>query len=135
MREALKNLNATPGMRGALLVSPDGLPIAVDLPDDMELEATAGLSAVICKMVEEWASLLTKEDMILGMLESQDARLFISAIDWGFVVAIAAKSCPLGEARLSLRTASARLNEICRELAQNLQEEESRAPKVAARRD
>jgi len=127
MREVLQRLNAVNGMKGSLVVTPDGLPIATDLPAALEIEATAGLGACMGKMITGWAGQTGMKEVALGMLETGKSRLFVSAITWGFLVAVAEKRCPLGEARLEMRNAAARLNEICAGLASSVQEEESRS--------
>lgn len=124
MREILRRLNGVHGIRGSLVVTPDGLPIATELPG-LEAEATAGLGACMGKMITEWAEGIDASRVVFGMMDSKDARLFISPIVWGFLVAVADKSCPLGEARLEVRMAAERLNEICQKLSRHIEEEES----------
>jgi len=125
MRNILRRLNSVSGMRGSLVVTPDGLPIAVDLPSDMPVEAAAGLSASIGKMLADWSDTTGAGAMKIGMIEAQQARLFVSHINWGYLVAIAEKHCPLGEARIEMRTATTQINDVCQQLKQSLQEEEA----------
>jgi predicted regulator of Ras-like GTPase activity (Roadblock/LC7/MglB family) len=125
MREVLQRLNAVGGIRGSLMVSPDGLPIALDLPG-FDVETFAGLGAHMGRMFAEWAREMGMDGIALGMMETENARLLIAPTAWGFLVAVAEKRCPLGEARLQMRSAAERLNEICAGLASALQEEQAR---------
>ncbi len=126
MREVLRRLNGMSGMRGSLVVSPDGLPIASDLPANLEMETTAGLAACMGKMLTDWASKMGAGKMAVGMMDTKAARLFVSAISWGFLVGVADKRCPLGEARLEMRSAAARLNDICKQLSESVESSELR---------
>jgi len=127
MREVLRQLNAINGMRGSLVVTPDGLPIVEDLPAELDVETTAGLGACMGKMLSDWAGEMGAGNIAVGMIEARAARLFVSVILWGFLVAVAEKRCPLGEARLEMRAAAARLNEICQRLTRSMEEEEAEA--------
>lgn len=125
MREVLRRLNNLSGMRGSLVATPDGLPIASDLPSNMEVEETAGLGACMGRLLCDFAGEIGMRDINLGVLESNAARLFISRITWGFLIAVADKQCPLGEARIEMRQAAGRLNDICAQLSSYLQEEQN----------
>jgi predicted regulator of Ras-like GTPase activity (Roadblock/LC7/MglB family) len=125
MREVLQNLNAVSGMKGSLVVAPDGLPIALNLPSEIDAETVAGLGACMGEMLADWAGEINAGGISVCMLEAEGARFFISAISWGYLVAVAEKRCPLGEARLEMRAAAAKLNEICERLSRSMQTEEN----------
>ena len=127
MHEVLQRLNRIEGIKGSLVVTPDGLPIAVDLPADYDPETAAGLGAAMGKMVTDWAGSAGAGKISVGMIEAKFARLFVSAITWGFVIAVAEKQCALGEARLEMRAAASKLDEICARLSRSMDEEERRA--------
>ncbi|NIM06649.1 MAG: hypothetical protein GTO55_09375, partial [Armatimonadetes bacterium] len=79
MREVLQRINSINGMKGSLVVTPDGLPIASDLPPGLDAETAAGLGACMGKMIADWAGEMDMSNMALGMMETKEARLFISA--------------------------------------------------------
>jgi predicted regulator of Ras-like GTPase activity (Roadblock/LC7/MglB family) len=125
MREVLQRLNLLSGMKGSLVVTPDGLPIAAELLEDMDRETAAGLSAFIGRMLNDWAGEVQAGKISIGLMEAKEARLFFAPVDWGYLVAITEKHCPLGEMRLEMKVAVAGLNEVCARLATSLQKEEA----------
>jgi len=126
MREVLQRLNLVQGMKGSLVVTPDGLPIAAELPDNLDRETAAGLAGIIGRMLSDWAGEVKAGKISIGLLEAKNARLFFAPIAWGYLVAIAEKQCPLGEMRLELKVAVGNLNEVCARLATSLQQEEAK---------
>jgi predicted regulator of Ras-like GTPase activity (Roadblock/LC7/MglB family) len=125
MHEILRRLNSVTGMRGSLVVTPDGLPIAVDLPAGMDCETTSGLTASTAKLLGDWAQQAGAGLLSLGMIEARDVRLFVSSIAWGYLIGVAEKHCPIGEARAEMRHATTGLNSICSRLAHAVEEEEA----------
>lgn len=128
MREILSRLNAVSGMKGSLVVTPDGLPIAVDLPTGVDRETMAGISASIATLLNDWAHQAGAGAMSVGMLDAKNMRLFVSPITWGYLIGLAEKRCTLGEARTEMRAATAALNTVCATLTRAVQEEESTNP-------
>src|SRR5215470_6282667 len=57
VRAVLEGLSALEGVRGALLVAPDGLVIAAHLPDDIGVEALSALAATLGRELELRAGL------------------------------------------------------------------------------
>jgi predicted regulator of Ras-like GTPase activity (Roadblock/LC7/MglB family) len=124
MRSVLKRLNAVNGMLGSLVVTPDGLPIVMDMPAEFDIEATAGVTAALGKMLAQWSEQSSAGIMRVGMLETPTTRYFITAIGWGYLVGVAERSCPMGEARVEMRRAAVQLDEICARLTEAVHEEE-----------
>jgi predicted regulator of Ras-like GTPase activity (Roadblock/LC7/MglB family) len=125
MREVLQRLNMVQGLKGSLVVTPDGLPIAAELPASWDKETAAGLGGIIGRMLSEWTEEVKAGKVTLGLLEAKDARLFFAPVAWGYLVAITEKQCPLGEMRLEMKVATDNLNEVCARLATFLQKEEA----------
>jgi hypothetical protein len=49
----------------------------------------------------------------------------VASIAWGYLIGVAAKHCPIGEARSAMHAARTRVNAICAELVHAVDEEES----------
>ncbi len=107
------------------MVTSDGLPIVCDLPAEMDVEAAAGLGAHVGRMIADWAGEVGLKSASIAMMESNQARLFISSTAWGFLVAVADKRCPLGEARIGMKKAAAQLDSICAGLNSRIMAEEA----------
>lgn len=128
MRKVLSRLNTVSGMKGSLVVTPDGLPIAVDLPTGVDRETMAGISASIATLLSDWAHQAGAGAMSVGMLDARNMRLFVSPITWGYLIGLAEKHCTIGEARTEMRAATAALNAVCATLTRAVQDEESAHP-------
>jgi predicted regulator of Ras-like GTPase activity (Roadblock/LC7/MglB family) len=89
VRDIVQGLARLPGVRGALLVAPDGFVIAAEVPPGVELEPLAALAATLGRDLEVGATRLGRGAFQAAMFSADDGTLCLAASRIGFVVALA----------------------------------------------
>lgn len=90
-------LHQTPEIEAAAVVSFDGLPMASALPDSMDEDRVAAMSAALLSLGERAASGLGRGDLSQVFIEGDEGTVFLVSCDGEAVlVAVAAKGAKTG---------------------------------------
>jgi predicted regulator of Ras-like GTPase activity (Roadblock/LC7/MglB family) len=90
-------LNQTPEIEAAAVVSFDGLPMASALPESMDEDRVAAMSAALLSLGERAASGLGRGDLSQVFIEGDEGTVFLVSCDGEAVlVAVAAKGAKTG---------------------------------------
>ncbi|MEP7055580.1 MAG: roadblock/LC7 domain-containing protein [Actinomycetota bacterium] len=90
-------LNQTPEIEAAAVVTFDGLPMASALPDSMDEDRVAAMSAALLSLGERAASGLGRGDLSQVFIEGDEGTVFLLSCDGEAVlVAVAAKGAKTG---------------------------------------
>lgn len=90
-------LNQTPEIEAAAVVSFDGLPMASALPESMDEDRVAAMSAALLSLGERAANGLGRGDLSQVFIEGDDGTVFLVSCDGEAVlVAVAAKGAKTG---------------------------------------
>jgi predicted regulator of Ras-like GTPase activity (Roadblock/LC7/MglB family) len=101
-------LNQTPEIEAAAVVSFDGLPMASALPESMDEDRVAAMSAALLSLGERAASGLGRGDLSQVFIEGDDGTVFLVSCDGEAVlVAVAAKGAKTGLMLYEVKRAAA----------------------------
>ena len=89
VRAVLEGLAAVDGVRGALLVAPDGLVIASHLPSDIGVEALSALAATLGRELELRSSLPGHGPFMTARFAAETGTMIVATTAIGFVVVLA----------------------------------------------
>jgi predicted regulator of Ras-like GTPase activity (Roadblock/LC7/MglB family) len=89
VRDIVQSLARLAGVRGALLVAPDGFVIAAEMPPSIALEPLAALAATLGRDLEVGATRLGRGAFQTALFSADDGTLFLAASRIGFVVTVA----------------------------------------------
>lgn len=89
VRAVLEGLAAADGVRGALLVAPDGLVIASHLPSDVGVEALSALAATLGRELELREALPGHGPFATARFGAEMGTMIVATTPIGFVVVLA----------------------------------------------
>ena len=119
-------LAQTPEIEAAAVVSFDGLPMASALPQTMDEDRVAAMSAALLSLGERAAQGLGRGELSQVYIEGDSGTVFlVSADDEAVLVAVAAKGAKVGMMLFEVRRAAAAV-------AEALRDDEPRAEEVVA---
>jgi predicted regulator of Ras-like GTPase activity (Roadblock/LC7/MglB family) len=122
-------LSQTPEIEAAAVVSFDGLPMASALPQSMDEDRVAAMSAALLSLGERAAQGLGRGELSQVYIEGDAGTVFlVSADDEAVLVAVAAKGAKVGMMLYEVRRAAAVVADV-------LRAEEAVAPAVDASAD
>jgi len=108
-RHVLGELSRLAGVRGGLIVSPDGLVVTADLPPRIPAEALAALAATLGRELEVGAQQLGREAFNTAFFSADDGAVFVGGSPIGFLVLVADASADPASVTHTLRRALSRL--------------------------
>lgn len=109
-------LAQTPEIEAAAVVSFDGLPMASALPQSMDEDRVAAMSAALLSLGERAAQGLGRGELSQVYIEGDSGTVFlVSADDEAVLVAVAAKGAKVGMMLFEVRRAAAAVAEALRE--------------------
>src|SRR3954468_3906292 len=124
-------LSQTPEIEAAAVVSFDGLPMASALPQSMDEDRVAAMSAALLSLGERAAQGLGRGELNQVYIEGEVGTVFlVSADDEAVLVAVAAPGAKAGMMLYEVRRAAAAVAEALREA--RFAEEEHAVPEQAA---
>jgi len=109
LREVLAGLSGVPAVRGGLLVTPDGLIIASDLPARDQVEALAALGAALGRELELGAARLGRGAFRMALFFADRGLLFVGSSRIGFLILLGEKGVDVASVRVALGRALDRL--------------------------
>lgn len=114
MIERLRNLRmSTPDIEASAVVSVDGLPIASDLPADVEEDRVSAMSAAMLSLGERIATELGRGALEQVYIRGDDGYVFLSSVGEDAVLTVLArKDAKLGLIFLDMKRAAEDLSAI-----------------------
>ena len=97
------------GVKGALIVAPDGFVIAAEVPDGVSVESLAALAATLGRDLEVGATRLGRGAFQTATFSADDGTLFLATSPIGFVVALAEPPASLPSVRAAMAEAVAQI--------------------------
>ncbi|MCW2671738.1 MAG: Roadblock/LC7 family protein [Frankiales bacterium] len=108
-------LSQTPEIEAAAVVSFDGLPMASALPQSMDEDRVAAMSAALLSLGERAAQGLGRGELSQVYIEGDAGTVFlVSADDEAVLVAVAAKGAKVGMMLYEVRRAAAAVADVLR---------------------
>ena len=108
-------LAQTPEIEAAAVVSFDGLPMASALPQSMDEDRVAAMSAALLSLGERAAQGLGRGELSQVYIEGDSGTVFlVSADDEAVLVAVAAKGAKVGMMLYEVRRAAAAVADVLR---------------------
>lgn len=106
----------TPELEAAAVVTYDGLPMAAQLPDSLDEDRVAAMSAALLSLGERAAAGLGRGELSQVYIEGDAGTVFlVSAQDEAVLVAVAAKGAKSGMVLYEVRRAAAAVAAVLRE--------------------
>ena len=105
VRDIVQVLAHVAGVKGALIVAPDGFVIAADTAQDVAPESLAALAATLGRDLEVGASRLGRGAFQTAQFAADEGTLFLATSPIGFVVVLAAPTAGLPSVRDALADA------------------------------
>jgi predicted regulator of Ras-like GTPase activity (Roadblock/LC7/MglB family) len=105
----------TPGVEAAAVVSFDGLPMASALPNGMDEDRVAAMSAALLSLAERAAQGLGRGDLSQVYIEGEHGTVFlVSAQDEGVLIAVTSAGAKVGMMLYEVKLAANRVGEVLR---------------------
>jgi len=108
-RETLFELIRLDGVRGGLIVTPDGLVITSELPPRFPVEALAALAATLGRELELGASRLERGAFRTALFSADDGTVFVGGSPVGYLTLVADRNVSVETVRAALGRAVDRL--------------------------
>ena len=108
--QILGELRTLAGIGGGLIVTPDGLVVTADLPDDVSAEALAALAATLGRELEVGADHLARGQFHAAFFSAADGTVFVGGSPIGYVILIGDATVDTTMVAAALRGALARLD-------------------------
>lgn len=86
VRPLLRRLAGLPHVRGGLIVAPDGLVIAADMPGGTPPDALAALAATLGRTLEGRGPRQRRGGFVMAQLAAVDGVVFLGSTPIGFIV-------------------------------------------------
>jgi predicted regulator of Ras-like GTPase activity (Roadblock/LC7/MglB family) len=109
LKDIVGGLSKVPGIRGSLLVTPDGLVITAELPARSQVEALAALGATLGRELEVGADRLGRGAFRTAFFAGDSGTLFVGGSRVGFLVLIGDRNADAATVRRALTRAIDRL--------------------------
>ncbi|HEV8641039.1 MAG TPA: hypothetical protein VGV13_08070 [Methylomirabilota bacterium] len=92
-------------VRGGLLVAPDGLVIAADLPTEIAVEPLSALAATLGRELELRGPRLRRGTFLMAHFADGDGTVFLGGTPVGFIVLLGDAEVNRDKVRFAMRTA------------------------------
>ena len=112
MRKVLKNLNETPGIKGSLVVSPDGIVISSELSNELDEDTTAALVGNVVTQTMRLLEVGRYDTMATMVLTASRGKIVIRNLDNCFLVAVTNQFINLDVTMLEITSAAKRIREL-----------------------
>ncbi len=114
MHDILYELNSTRGVVGSLLVSNDGMVIALDFKGEVDGDMIAALAASLVKAMRNSLEKIGQELLTQASIEGSDGNIFLFNAGFGTLVVMAERNVNMGLIRLEMKNAAERIAEKVR---------------------
>jgi predicted regulator of Ras-like GTPase activity (Roadblock/LC7/MglB family) len=102
VRDIVAGIRTLNGVRGALLVAPDGFVIAAEVPPTVAVEPLAALAATLGRDLATGTHRLGRGALQTALFSADDATLVLATSRLGFLVAMAERAANLPALRSAL---------------------------------
>lgn len=104
-RQLLRELVGLEHVQGGLIVAPDGLVIAAELPREVPVEALAALAATLGRELELRGPRLRRGTFLMAHFAAGDGTVFLGGTPVGFIVLLGGGAVDRDAVRHALRSA------------------------------
>jgi len=105
LRTLLHELLTVDNVRGGLIVAPDGLLIASELPSNIPVEALSALAATLGRELEVRGPRLRRGSFIMAHFAAGDGTVFLGGTPVGFILLLADATANRERIRTAMRGA------------------------------
>ena len=124
----LNFIKSTSGVEGAALISPDGLPLATNLPESMDEERVAAISAAMLSLAERISNELERGDVERVFVEGDlGYGTLTNCGEDAVLLVLASKAAKPGMLLLAIKKTIAGLKQILNGAAEESQNSESQS--------
>ena len=109
MQNILSELNEQPGIKGSMVVTPDGMVVAASLGPTLEEEIVAATSANMIIRAQRAVQGMKLESFGRFLLTAGHGRIVFVDIEIGFLVVIASQSLKLDTTMLEIDSAARKI--------------------------
>jgi predicted regulator of Ras-like GTPase activity (Roadblock/LC7/MglB family) len=109
VRDIVQGVARLHGVKGALIVAPDGFVIAAEVAQGVAADSLAALAATLGRDLEVGASRLGRGAFQTALFSADDGTMFLATSPIGFVVALAEPQASLQSVRSALAEAVAQI--------------------------
>jgi len=109
LKDIVGGLAGVPGIRGSLLVTPDGLVITAELAARSQVEALAALGATLGRELEVGAHRLGRGTFRMAFFAGESGTLFVGGSRVGFLILVGDRNADAATVRRALARAIDRL--------------------------
>src|SRR4029453_2606295 len=108
----LARLGRVEGVRGALIVAPDGFLIAATMSPGGDIHALAALTATLGRELELGASRLEQGAFDAAVFTASDGTLVLGGSPVGYLAVVAARAADVGRIRAEMKRALAAVQQV-----------------------
>ena len=124
----LNFIKSTSGVEGAALISPDGLPLATNLPESMDEERVAAISAAMLSLAERISNELERGDVERVFVEGDlGYGILTNCGEDAVLLVLASKAAKQGMLLLAIKKTIAGLKQVLNGAAEESQNSESQS--------
>jgi predicted regulator of Ras-like GTPase activity (Roadblock/LC7/MglB family) len=105
LKHVLRQLLGLEHVTGGLIVAPDGLVIAAQLPGGAPVEAVSALAAMLGRELELRGPRLRRGTFLMAQFAAGEGTVFLGGTPVGFIVLLAERAAEVEAIRRSLRAA------------------------------
>jgi predicted regulator of Ras-like GTPase activity (Roadblock/LC7/MglB family) len=105
LKQVLHELLRQEHVAGGLIVAPDGLVIAAQLPSEVPVEAVSALAAMLGRELELRGPRLRRGSFLMAQFAAGDGTVFLGGTPVGFIVLLAEAAAGGEKIRRALRSA------------------------------
>jgi len=124
----LNFIKSTSGVEGAALISPDGLPLATNLPESMDEERVAAISAAMLSLAERISNELERGDVERVFVEGDlGYGILTNCGEDAVLLVLASKTAKQGMLLLAIKKTIAGLKQVLNGAAEESKNSESQS--------
>ena len=112
MREVLSQLNSIPGIKGSLVVSPDGIVIATELSTELDDDTTAALVGNVVTQTQRLLQVGRYADMETMVLTASRGKIVTCNLTNCHLVAVTNQFINLDVTLLEIKSAAKKIREL-----------------------
>ena len=112
MRDVLKELNTTPGVKGSLVVTPDGIVVASELSTELDEDTTAALAGNVVTQTLRLLQTRRYEDLDRMILTASRGKIVIENLVNCYLVAVTNQFINLDVTLLEISSAAKKIREL-----------------------
>jgi predicted regulator of Ras-like GTPase activity (Roadblock/LC7/MglB family) len=105
VRDIVQQFAKLRGVRGAVLVSPDGFVIAAEVPPAIAVEPLAAMAATLGRELDASAHRMGHSSFSTAMFSADDGRMLLAAVGIGYVVVLAESHANVETIRVAVEEA------------------------------